>query len=287
MRYALGLFLFFLATLPTHGQQRLMLAERPAAEKLAAAKDLIKSAETAPTNLAVGGYALIDIKLPGELTSYIVPGSDDCIQKVTISKGTAYEGWLVEQATGMFKWTRIEPEKEFDRVLVTGLSKGTQTLLWMAVKDGKAVVIAAFQFQVGPPTPPIPPKPPEPEPEPVPIPGQGFRVLFVVESKDLSTNPSPQIQAIYSKQVAEYLNSHTVKDGQQPEWRVFDKDTVMDAAPQVWKDAMARANGAVDPKTKYTTLPWLIVTNGKTGYEGPVPANVTELMKKLKEYGGQ
>lgn len=157
-------FLLLLSASISQAQQRLSLAERPSNDKLAAAKDLIKSAETAPTKLKVGGWATIDIKLPGKLTVYITPGSDDCIQKILIPKGQAYEGWLVDDATGVFKWTRIEPS-DVDRVLITGLSRGTATLIWMGVKGDEAVVVAAFQFAVAGGTPkPVDPVDPDPTP---------------------------------------------------------------------------------------------------------------------------
>ena len=153
-------------------------------------------------------------------------------------------------------------------------------LVQCGIKDGKSVIIDAKKFIVLPdnPVPPTPPGPNPPGPDPLPpIPGAGFRVLFVVETKDLSTLPSAQVQSLTAKEVREYLDSHCVKEGNQPEYRIFDKDTDMSRASQVWKDAMARPRSSV---------PWIIVTNGKTGYEGPLPPNTAELMKLLKQYGG-
>lgn len=144
-RYTLALFAFFLATLPVVGQERLTLSERPSTQSLETAKQLIKSAETAATKLAVAGYALIDIKLTGKLTNYVVPGSDDCLTTVAIPKGTVFQGWFYVGTE--LTWVKITAA-DVDRLLVTGTKKGTATIIWMTVKDNEAVVVAAFQFDV-------------------------------------------------------------------------------------------------------------------------------------------
>ena len=52
----------------------------------------------------------------------------------------------------------------------------------------------------------------------------------------------------------------------------------MDAEEKAWQDAMKRP---------HPTLPYLIVSNGKSGYEGPLPTSVDEAMTILKKYGGE
>ena len=34
------------------------------------------------------------------------------------------------------------------------------------------------------------------------------------------------------------------------------------------------------------SLPWLIVSNGRSGYSGPLPLTIDETMQILKRYGG-
>jgi hypothetical protein len=46
----------------------------------------------------------------------------------------------------------------------------------------------------------------------------------------------------------------------------------------IWEKAMARPR---------TTVPWLIISNGVTGYEGPLPANKAAMMELLGKHGGQ
>lgn len=162
-------FILLLAPCLSYAQDSLSLSKMPSKEAVQSAKELIKSASSTPTKLRQIGYALIDIKIEGELTNYVPPGSDDCIKTLFIPKNSAYEGWLLNKDEAQPRWTRIEPVA-WDRVLVTGTSNGSATLIWMTVVNNKAVVIAAFQFQVGnaPPKPvdPVDPAPVDPVPDP-------------------------------------------------------------------------------------------------------------------------
>jgi hypothetical protein len=121
------------------------------------------------------------------------------------------------------------------------------------------------------------PKPDDPNPV-VPIPGAGLRVLFVYESKDLSKLPSAQVQMLTAKSVLDYLDAKCAKDNGVPEYRKFDQNTDISRMSDVWKQAMVRPR---------TTLPWLLISNGKDGYEGEWPKNTDELLKLLKRYGGE
>lgn len=138
-------------------QDSLQVSKRPTAGEVATAKATIQAAQDSPTMLTYGGYAVIDIKLEGKLTSYVVPGSDDCLRTVSIPNGQGYQGWLVGKGETAPKWTVIEPITTHNRLLVTGTSNGTTTLIWMTVQNGEAVVVAAFKFVVGTPRPPPPP----------------------------------------------------------------------------------------------------------------------------------
>lgn len=126
------------------------------------------------------------------------------------------------------------------------------------------------------PTPPTPPTPPAP---PAPIPADGFRVLVIYESAELSKLPPAQLAAFYSASVRQYLNSHCVigRDGKTREWRMWDQDVDASNESQVWQDALKR-------KPSRDKLPWVIVSNGKSGYEGPMPANPDAFLDLLKKY---
>lgn len=118
---------------------------------------------------------------------------------------------------------------------------------------------------------------PEPEPGPTPIPTKGFRALIVYESSDLSSYPAKQVDILFNKTLREYLNQKCVKgeDGKTPEYRIFDKDISPKNESKIWQDAMARARSG---------LPWLLVSNGESGWEGPLPGTLEETMAILKKY---
>lgn len=121
------------------------------------------------------------------------------------------------------------------------------------------------------------PKPDDPNPI-VPIPGAGLRVLFVYETKDLSKLPSAQVQMLTAKVVLDYLDAKCVKENGVPEYRKFDQNVDTRNMSEVWRQAMAKPR---------KSIPWLLISNGKDGYEGEWPKNTDELLKLLKKYGGE
>lgn len=145
-------------------QEKLVLQEMPSPAAIIKAEDTIRAAKKSAVNLKFGGYATIEIKIEGNLETYVVPGSDDCITTEPIEKGKSKSGFMVDKNESQFKWTTI-PAADVNRVNVYGTAPGTSTLIWMTVKEGKPVVVAAFQFVVGDPQPQ--PEPPAPKP-PVP-----------------------------------------------------------------------------------------------------------------------
>lgn len=264
------------------GQEVSPMGKKPSGEAVKGAKDILKQAESAPITLPMGGYALVPMLV--EADAYVVPGGTDCLDQQLIAKGSIYKGFLVSKdKPGVYADTRIAVDATYNRILVRGIAPGTSTIIWHAVIDGKSVIIDGKQFVVGDPAP-VPPTPPGPNPPgpnppkpPAPLPDAGFRVLFVVESKTKKDLPSAQLQALTSKDVLDYLDSHCIKVDNQPEYRSYDPDTEMKNDSKVWQDAMARPRASV---------PWVLVTNGKEGFEGPLPPNKDALLKLLKEYGG-
>ena len=133
------------------------------------------------------------------------------------------------------------------------------------------------------PTPPGPgpapgpgPTPPTPAP---PIAGEGNRVLVVYETGQQL--PSAQAAILTSAIVREYLDAKTAKDAANPNgaYRIWDQNVKLDhpSVSPSWKAAMAR------PRAK---LPWVVISNGRTGYEGELPADVPQTMTLLKKYLG-
>lgn len=128
------------------------------------------------------------------------------------------------------------------------------------------------------PTPPGPTPPPDPPAPPAPIASAGFAVLIVYEEKDAEGKMTrAQQAAVWSADMRAWLMGSVVKgpDGKTPECRIWDKDIDTSRSPKMWQDAMARPRAS---------LPWVVLSTGKTGYEGPLPATTAEINTLLTKY---
>lgn len=131
-----------------------------------------------------------------------------------------------------------------------------------------------FEIQVGK-KPVVPPKPVPPKPTPTPIVSEGLHCLIVEETADRARLAPGQREIILSNApdgVRGWLSIHKAAV------RVLDQNADMAADDPVWQEAMKRPRNA---------LPWWIVSNGKAGFEGPLPATAAEALAKLKEVFGQ
>lgn len=136
-----------------------------------------------------------------------------------------------------------------------------------------------------PPDPPGPgPKPPDPEPvDPAPIKAPGFRVLILYESSKLKQLPKEQYNILYAKEVQDWLTTNTTKDAENPKGSAYmwDANAYTDdvfakaKTPKYWIDAYKRPR---------QSLPWLLISNGNTGYDGPLPATVAETIALLNKF---
>lgn len=192
-----------------------------------------------------------------------------------------------EKAALIWRWDKkkLDGGRSGDRLWLTG-PPGTYTIECMSIRlDDKGNtlveetdVTVVIEGEV-PPTPPVPPVPPVP-PEPLsPIDGEGFRTLMLYESADKSKYPAEQAVIFTSKRVQDYLRAKSVKNAANPQgaFRIWDVDTDPTDDDPCWAKAMKRPR---------KSLPWLLVSNGKTGYEGPLPGTVDETLALLKKYGG-
>lgn len=127
---------------------------------------------------------------------------------------------------------------------------------------------------------PVPPGPiPTPGPSPTPVPAGGFRVLICYDKDTLQSMPAAQLNALYDKQVQDYLKAKTVKDGdgKTAGYRIWPTTTDPSGDAAVWQDMWARVG---------TPLPQIVITNDKSSFAGPLPANTNEMLALLKKYGG-
>jgi hypothetical protein len=177
----------------------------------------------------------------------------------------------------------VELLRDSKTAVVTATAPGRYRLIaWTAKGDAPSdpavcVVIIGDAPPVPPDPGPNPPKPPDPPQPPAPI--SGKRVLIVYETAEASKMPEKQQQILYGKTVRDYLNQKCDPDpdGKTKGWRIWDKDADPSGEAKVWQDAM---------KVERKGLPWLIVGNGKTGFSGPLPNNVDDFMKSVKQYLG-
>jgi hypothetical protein len=127
-----------------------------------------------------------------------------------------------------------------------------------------------------PPTPDVTPTPP---PTPPPLPADGKRVLIVYESIESAKLTADQSAAINGTPFRAYLTRVVSKgpDGVTPEWRIWDKDVSLASVSDTWKKAMALERKSV---------PWLIVSNGISGYSGVLPKTMPEIEAIVQQYLG-
>lgn len=208
--------------------------------------------------------------------------SDDSLcERLTIPAGQGFTLWgsVVGDAPDAKPLHNYQPRPDAWGFLV-GVKEGTATITVVSNGEGGGppVVLKRYAVQVGPKKPGPDPTPPGPTPGPTPIPLQGLRVLVVYESADMTKMPAAQLTALRAQEVRDYLNSHCAKAGNQPEWRMYDKDADTTHDSDVWKEAMKRPR---------QSLPWILISDGTKGFEGPLPANKDDLLKLLKQYGGQ
>jgi hypothetical protein len=234
--------------------------------------------------LALAAPAAAELKIAGELK---VPAN----RIVRLSAEGAAEGaaciWDVSDED------RADLEElKGGRLLFTGPA-GAYKVKLRAIRldrDGATQIeTARATVVIGDPPPPVPPgptppgptppgpTPPGPTPGPAPIPEAGLRVLIVYESSELSKLPPAQANVLYARSVRDFLNASCAvgADGKTREWRIWDKDVDPSQESAVWQAAMKRPRASV---------PWLLVSNGKTGYEGPLPGTADDLLALLKKY---
>ena len=180
-----------------------------------------------------------------------------------------------DDVTDVFRLYSDDPSKYVFRF--EGDAAGSYKLLFITSVGDKPVLAPCVVTIPGPPAPPpIPPAPPGPA---APIAGNGLKMLIVYDSVKADKLTAGQQAAIFGKATRDYLNAKSPlgADGKTHEWRIWDKDVATDAEDKVWRDAMKRP---------HPTLPWLIVSNGKSGFEGPLPTSIDDAMSLLKKYGG-
>jgi hypothetical protein len=176
--------------------------------------------------------------------------------------------------------------KRASQLEVTSAPKGSVTISaeWVVLDwDGKTSPkltskFGTVNFDVGdvtPPAPPVPPVPPTPPAPPAPIPIPGLRVLIICE---VNAGPESLNLIISGDKVRNYMKEKGAPKG----FLALDDDyTEADLMRQEqWvRDAYKRPR---------TSIPWVIISNGVTGFEGPLPLTnaPTDALNLIKKFGG-
>ena len=210
----------------------------------------------------VDAYQLVELTAVG-------PPIESCVWDCLYAPNITY---LVSKTLGDSKGTRLiftGPVGDY-RVNCTAYAAGRMM---------QSIVIVTIKGTTPPPQPePSPPDPAPPDPGPVTPPidaTPGLRVLVIYESADLPKMPPKQTNILYSQSFRSYLDQVCVKVGNQTEWRIWDKDTNVSNESQVWRNLFNRPRGAI---------PWIVINNGTTSYEGPLPLTVEETQNLVKKY---
>ncbi len=194
-----------------------------------------------------------------------------------------YEGddFAYQCSEGLDVFREYDPGATTVVLRLIGYAPGKYEVTAVSCKAGKlspfAKCVITVEGTVPPPGPGPPPVPPVP-PGPVPIPTTGLKVMLIYETADLEKLPPKQLSIINAKPIRDYLNAKTVPttDGGKRGWYFTDQNTDFSGESKTWQDAIRRPRSQV---------PWLIISNGTSGYEGPLPADVTATLELLKKYG--
>lgn len=155
-----------------------------------------------------------------------------------------------------------------------------------------------------PPKPVDPVVPVDPKIDPIvpvdpkvlpPIPEPGFRVMVLYQDALKHRYSSAQKDLIFGDEFRDYVRSKAIvgPDGKTPEVRIWDVDIQgVQNESTIWQKAFARPR-LVDVNGKATDAIgagylWLIVSNGTTGWEGPVGPNdiYADIFARVKKVGG-
>jgi hypothetical protein len=183
----------------------------------------------------------------------------------------------------LYQWqysAGVDAIKKGNVLEIKAAPKGTLTIAveYAQVDFDKRTVDTQFgslTFDVGDVTPPRPPTPPDPPTPPAPIPLSGLRVLILYDQ----AITSGQQGIVYGKKVRDYLQAKCVvgADGKTKDFWILPAGVDVSAAPKWIGDVIQRHPGQTS---------FLVVSDGKTGYDGPLPATAEDALTVLSKIGG-
>lgn len=131
-------------------------------------------------------------------------------------------------------------------------------------------IAAGIKAGLAPQPPPVPPGPVDPPKPQPPIPVSSLHVLIIEETNDRGTLPAAQAQIFTSTKVLGWLRTNAPEH-----WRIWDADQKPELAPAEFQEAL---------KLPRQGLPWIVISNGTTGFSGPLPTNEMDTLSLLQKY---
>jgi len=287
---AIGACLLLLL-LPSLGWgQAVVVGPQPPQPQIAEAKRTIEAAQPKELKLKIGEFEILEPSKEAKQPLQFQYLTNKCYWLWRVKAGQPFGIVSIRRGdterrqhffeAKPYEWAIVEAKAPGSEIVVVNRNGANK-------EQDPPEEIDRVQVIAGGVTPTPDPKPDDP-PTPAPLPGEGFRVLIVRETKDLSGLPASQVAIFSATEVRQYLNQKTVLEGNQRAYRIWDKDTNVSLENETWKIAL---NGVLNGDksrniSKATSFPWVLITNGKEGFEGPLPKNVDEMMAKLKQFGG-
>lgn len=250
--------------IPDAGEKVTESGADPSAPELPRA-DSVDVALAGPATVGTGDFVIVAIATatPGaELTFTYDPDPGQ-------SKRAVFE----EPGSGRRLIVFIQPPANRYRIALIGqITSEGRDPFDVAVHD---VTVGRVAPTPTPDVDPVPPGPePEPEPEPTPdtapFPADGLHVLVVYESSKMNSLTPDQRAIIQGADVRAAL-----KAAAPERHRFYDPDADLTYAAPVWKAAMAVPRESV---------PWVAISNGRTGYSGPLDMTPAEFKALLSEF---
>lgn len=174
-----------------------------------------------------------------------------------------------------------DPKTPQKRFMFQSMKPGVYVLGFFTVGETEGIATTITVVDPAPTPTPAPPKPVDPQPAAdAPIPAAGLHVLIVYDAAQLSNLTAAQQGALFSKDVRDYLRATCPKgpDGATAEWRMWPADVDASGESVLWQTAFKRPR---------VSLPWIVVSNGTSGFEGPLPGSATDMLALLKKYGSK
>lgn len=230
-----------------------------------------------PYLAALQAAALLDKAQPVDISNLVTAYRNVITQLPTCKTGKDVWSTIGIEYLRLSAGSMIQTRDAISKILMTDTEKYYyQQLDEPSMKALKLVLAniqkALEQIAVNP-TPP-----PGPTPSPAPIPEPGFRVMIIYNGKTLNTLPITQSTFMRGQTLRDYLYANSVESDGTPAWRI-------------WSDEVDATNDLPRWQTAYkrprTASPWLIVSDGTKGFEGPLPTTLEATMDILKQIKGQ